>query len=40
MKIMLGDFNEKLGRKNIFKPTNGDDNIHQDSNNNGVRVVH
>jgi hypothetical protein len=30
MKIPLGDFSAKLGRKNIFKPTNGNEILHQD----------
>jgi len=34
MKMLLGDFNAKVGRENIFKPT-----IEQDSNDNGVRLV-
>ena len=39
MKILLGDFNAKVGRKNIFKPTIGNESLHQDSNDNGVRIV-
>ena len=39
MKILLGDFNAKVGRKNIFKPTTGNESLHQDSNDNGVRIV-
>jgi hypothetical protein len=39
IKILLGDFNAKLGRENIFKPTIGNDSLHQDSNDNGVRKV-
>jgi len=39
MKILLGDFNAKVGRENIFKPTNGNESLHQDSNDNGVRIV-
>jgi hypothetical protein len=39
MKILLGDFNEKLGRKDIFKPTIGNESLHQDTNANGVRIV-
>jgi hypothetical protein len=40
MKITLGDFNAKVGRENIFKPTIGNELLHQDSNNNnGVRIV-
>ena len=38
MKILLGGF-VKVGRKNIFKPTIGNDSLHQDSNDNGVRIV-
>jgi len=39
MKILLGDFNAKVGRENIFKPTIGHESLHQDSNYNGVRLV-
>jgi hypothetical protein len=39
MKILLGDFNSKLGREYIFKPTNGNVSLHQDSDGNGVRKV-
>ena len=31
MKILLGDFNAEWGRKDIFKPTIGNDSLHQDS---------
>jgi hypothetical protein len=40
MKIILGDFNAKLGREDIFKPTNGNDSLHWDNNDNGVSIVH
>ena len=39
MKILLGDFNAKVGRENIFKPTIGNESLHQNSNDNGVRIV-
>jgi len=39
MKILLGDFNAKLGIENIFKPTIGNESLHQDNNDNGVRIV-
>ena len=39
MKILLGDFNAKVGRENISKPTIGNESLHQDSNDNGVRIV-
>jgi hypothetical protein len=39
MKILLGDFNANVGRENIFKPTIGEKSLHQDSNDNGVRIA-
>ena len=39
MKIQFGDFNAKVGRENIVKPTTGNESIHQDGNDNGVRIV-
>jgi len=39
MKRMPGDFNEKLGRMDIFRPTIGNESLHQDSNDKGVRTV-
>ena len=32
-------FNAKVERENIFKPTFGNESLHQDSNDNGVRIV-
>ena len=37
--IILGDFNTRVGRENIFKPTTGKERLHQDDNDNGVRIV-
>jgi hypothetical protein len=39
MKILLGDFNAKVGREDIFKPTIGNGSLHEISNDNGVRLV-
>jgi len=39
MKILLGDFNAKLVRQDIFKLSNGNESLHQVSNDNGVRIV-
>jgi exonuclease III len=39
MKIILGDYNTKVGREDIFKPIIGNDSLHEISNHNGVRVV-
>jgi hypothetical protein len=35
----LGEFNAKVERQNIFKLTIGNESLHQDSNDNGVRIV-
>jgi hypothetical protein len=40
MKTLLGDFNAKVGREDIFKPTIGNESLHETSNDNGVKVVH
>jgi hypothetical protein len=39
MKILLGDFNAKGGRVEIFRPTIGNESLHETSNDNGIRVV-
>jgi hypothetical protein len=39
MKLLLRDFNAKVGREKVFKPTIGQESLHQDSNDNGVRLV-
>ena len=38
-KIILGDFNATVRRENIFKPTIPNESLHQDSIDNGVRLV-
>jgi len=38
-KILLGDFNAKVGREKIFKPAIGNESLHQYSKDNGVRIV-
>jgi hypothetical protein len=39
MKILYGDFNSKFGKEGIFKPTIGNESLHEISNDNGVRLV-
>jgi hypothetical protein len=39
MNILLGDFNAKVGKEDIFKPTTVNESLHKISNDNGVRVV-
>jgi hypothetical protein len=39
MKILLGEFNAKVWRENIFNLILGQESLHQHSNDNGVRLV-
>jgi hypothetical protein len=39
MKILLGDFNAKVGREDTFKPTIGNESLHEISVDNGVKLV-
>jgi exonuclease III len=39
MKILLGDFNVKVDREDIFKPTIGNESLQEINNNNGVKLV-
>jgi hypothetical protein len=39
MKILLGDFNGKVGTEDIFKQTIGNESLHEINNDDGVRVV-
>jgi hypothetical protein len=39
MKILLGDFNAKVGREDTFRRTTGNERLHQNSNDNGIKVV-
>jgi hypothetical protein len=39
IKILLGDFNAKVGREDIFKLTIGNESLHKISNDTGVRLV-
>jgi hypothetical protein len=39
MKILLGDFDAKVGRENIFKLIIGNDILHEGSNGNSIRAV-
>jgi hypothetical protein len=38
MKILLSDFSVKVGSENIFKPTIGNESLHEISGDSGVRV--
>jgi len=39
VKILVGDFSAKWGREGIFKPKIAYENLHQDRNDNSVRIV-
>jgi hypothetical protein len=39
MNILLGDFNAKVDREDIFKPTTGNESLHEICHDNGVRVL-
>jgi hypothetical protein len=39
MKSLLGDFNAKVGREDIFKPTIGNESLHEISNDIGAGLV-
>jgi hypothetical protein len=38
-KVLLQDFNAKVGREDILKPKFGNENLHETINDKGVRVV-
>jgi hypothetical protein len=37
--MLMDDFNAKVGRENIFKPTIRNESLHEINNDKGVRVV-
>jgi hypothetical protein len=39
IKILLGDFNAKISKEEIFKPIIGNESLHEISTDNGVRVI-
>jgi hypothetical protein len=39
MTVLLGNFNAKVGREDILKPTVGNESLHEISNDNGGRLV-
>jgi hypothetical protein len=39
MKILLGDFNAKVGREDVFKPKIRNESLHRNSIDDDVRIV-
>jgi hypothetical protein len=39
MYILFRDFNAKVGREDVFKPTIGNESLHEINNDNGVKIV-
>jgi len=39
IKIILGEFNVKVGKESIYKPTISHESLHNETNNNGIKLI-
>ena len=39
IQIVLEDFNAKVGKENVYKPAIGNESLHNEANDNGMKMI-